>query len=125
MQEVAKLILVSSLADVPHALLGLSISEIIGDLCEPNKDITNIKKSLEEFKVKAWYLDTDRDGRVFFKNTKNMIAEMCSLVEGYSNEEAKKELRKFLKDRFTPSINDCYQQLEIFPAIDEIQLSVL
>lgn len=123
-QEVAKLILVSSLADVPHALLGLSISEIIGDLCEPNKDITNIKKSLEEFKVKAWYLDTDRDGRVFFKNTKNMIAEMCSLVEGYSNEEAKKELRKFLKDRFTPSINDCYQQLEIFPAIDEIQLSV-
>ena len=123
-QEVAKLILVSSLADVPHALLGLSVSEIIGDLCEPNKDITNIKKSLEEFKVKAWYLDTDRDGRVFFKNTKNMIAEMCSLVEGYSNEEAKKELRKFLKDRFTPSIKDCYQQLEIFPAIDEIQLSV-
>lgn len=123
-QEVAKLILVSSLADVPHALLGLSISEIIGDLCEPNKDVTNIKKSLEEFKVKAWYLDTDRDGRVFFKNTKNMIAEMCSLVEGYSNEEAKKELRKFLKDRFTPSIKDCYQQLEIFPAIDEIQLSV-
>ena len=46
-QEVAKLILVSSLADVPHALLGLSISEIIGDLCEPNKDINNIKKSLE------------------------------------------------------------------------------
>ena len=69
-------------------------------------------------------MDTDRDGRVFFKNTKNMIAEMCSLVEGYSNEEAKKELRKFLKDRFTPSIKDCYQQLAIFPAIDEIQLSV-
>lgn len=123
-QEVAKLILVASLADVHHALLGLSVSEIIGDLCEPNKDITNIKKSLEEFKVKAWYLDTDRDGRVFFKNTKNMIAEMCSLVESYSNEEAKKELRKFLKDRFTPSIKDCYQQLEIFPAIDEIQLSL-
>ncbi|MDM0891911.1 FN3 associated domain-containing protein [Clostridium perfringens] len=122
-QEIAKLILVSSLADIPHALLGLSISEIIGNLCEPSKDITNVKKSLEEFKVKAWYLECDKDGRIFFKNTKNMIAEMCSLVEGYSNEEAKKELRKILKDLFEPSIKDCYQQLEVFPAIDEIELS--
>ncbi|MDU2828671.1 MAG: DUF499 domain-containing protein, partial [Clostridium perfringens] len=62
-QEIAKLILVSSLADIPHALLGLSISEIIGNLCEPSKDITNVKKSLEEFKVKAWYLECDKDGR--------------------------------------------------------------
>lgn len=123
-QEVSKLILVASLADVPHALLGLSLSEIIGDLCEPNKDITGIKKALDEFKMKAWYLDQDKDGRVFFKNTKNMIAEMHSLVDGYNNESAKKELKKFLKERFEPSIKDCYQELEVFPAIDEINLYV-
>lgn len=123
-QDVAKLILVASLADVPHALLGLSLSEIIGDLCEPNKDITGIKKALEEFEMKAWYLDHDKDGRVFFKNTKNMIAEMHSLVESYSNEQAKKELKKFLKERFEPSIKDCYQEIQVFPGIDEINLSV-
>lgn len=123
-QDVAKLILVASLADVPHALLGLSILEIIGDLCEPHKDITGIKKALEEFEMKAWYLDRDKDGRVFFKNTKNMIAEMYSLVDSYSNEQAKKELKKFLKERFEPSIKDCYQELQVFPAIDEINLSV-
>lgn len=123
-EDVAKLILVASLSDVPHALLGLSLSEIIGDLCEPNKDITGIKKALEEFEMKAWYLDHDKDGRVFFKNTKNMIAEMYSLVESYSNEQAKKELKKFLKEKFEPSIKDCYQELQVFPAIDEINLSV-
>ncbi|MBF8982611.1 DUF499 domain-containing protein [Lutibacter sp. B2] len=123
-KDVAKLILVASLADVPHALLGLSLSEIIGDLCEPDKDITGIKKALEEFEMKAWYLDHDKDGRVFFKNTKNMIAEMYSLVDSYSNEKAKKELKKFLKEKFEPSIKDCYQELQVFPAIDEINLSV-
>lgn len=124
-QDVSKLILVASLADVPHALLGLSLSEIIGDLCEPNKDITGIKKSLEEFEMKAWYLDHDKDGRVFFKNTKNMIAEMYSLVDSYTNEQAKKDLKKFLEDRFKPSkYNDCYQELLVFPAIDEINLSM-
>lgn len=123
-QDVGKLILVASLSDVPHALLGLSLSEIIGDLCEPKKDITGIKKALEEFEMKAWYIDHDKDGRVFFKNTKNMIAEMHSLVDSYSNEQAKKELKKFLKERFEPSINDCYQELQVFPAIDEINLSI-
>lgn len=123
-QDVAKLILVASLADVPHALLGLSLSEIISDLCEPGKDITGIKKALEEFEMKAWYLDHDKDGRVFFKNTKNMIAEMFSLVDSYSNEVAKKELKAFLKERFEPSIKDCYQELQVFPAIDEINLSI-
>ncbi|MBZ9623251.1 DUF499 domain-containing protein [Clostridium sp. FP2] len=123
-EDVAKLILVTSLADVPHALLGLSISEIIEDLCEPNKDITGIKKALEEFEMKSWYLDHDKEGRVFFKNTKNMIAEMYSLVDSYSNEQAKKELKKFLRERFEPSIKDCYQELQVFPSIDEINLSV-
>lgn len=122
-EDVAKLVLVASLADVPNALLGLSLSEIIGDLCEPNKDITNIKKSLDEFKMKAWYLDQDKDGRVFFKNTKNMIAEMHSLVESYSNEVSKKELKKFLTNSFKPNLKDCYQELLVFPAIDEINLS--
>lgn len=122
-QDLSKLILVASLADVPHALLGLSISDTIGYLCEPNKDITGIKKVLDEFKMKAWYLDQDKEGRLFFKNTKNMIAEMHSLVESYDNEQAKKELRTFLEQRFKPTVQDCYQVVQVFPAVDDIQLT--
>ena len=76
MQELAKLVLVSSLADIPNALLGLSLQETIGYLCEPGKDITRVKRALDEFVMRAWYLFTDRDGRIFFKNTKNLIAEL-------------------------------------------------
>ena len=49
MQELAKLILVASLADIPNALLGLSLQETIGYLCEPGKDITRVKRALDEF----------------------------------------------------------------------------
>jgi len=123
MQDLAKLILVSSLADFPDAVLGLSIQETVGFLCEPGKDITRIKHALDEFIMRAWYLFTDRDGRVFFKNTKNLIAELNSLVESYNNESAKKELKIFLKEKFKPEIGDCYQEVLIFPAVDEINLS--
>lgn len=122
-QDVSKLILVASLADVPHALLGLSMSDTIGYLCAPNKDITGIKKALDELRMKAWYLDQDKDGRIYFKNTKNMIAELHSLVESYDNEHAKKELRTFLEQRFKPVVLDCYQAIQVFPAVDDIQLS--
>lgn len=123
MQDLAKLILVSSLADIPNALLGLSLQETIGYLCEPGKDITRVKRALDEFIMRAWYLFTDRDGKIFFKNTKNLIAEMNSLVDSYDNESAKKELKAFLGEKFKPTIKDCYQEVLVFPAVDEIRLS--
>ena len=123
MQDLAKLILVSSLADIPNALLGLSLQETIGYLCEPGKDITRVKRALDEFIMRAWYLFTDRDGKIFFKNTKNLIAELNSLVDSYDNESAKKELKTFLGQKFDPTIKDCYQEVLVFPAVDEIRLS--
>jgi len=59
-------------------------------MCEPNKDITRVKKALDEFIMKSWYLYSDRDGRLFFKNTKNMIAELNSLVDAGTKVETGK-----------------------------------
>jgi hypothetical protein len=52
-----------------------------------------------------------------------MVAEMNTLVESYSNESAKKELRKFLEENFK-STNRCYDLLYVLPAIDEISLDM-
>ena len=68
-------------------------------------------------------MDQDKDGRLFFKNTKNLIAEMHSLIDSYSNEQAKQDLKKFLKEKFSPLRNDCYQSIQVFPAIDEINVT--
>lgn len=124
-QDVSKLILVASLADVPNALLGLTLQEIIGNLCEPGKDIAGLKKGLDEFQMKAWYLEHDKEGKLYFKNTKNMIAELHSLVESYDNEGVKSTtLKAFLEEKFKPTVLDCYQNVHIFPAVDDIHLSV-
>jgi hypothetical protein len=124
-QDVSKLILVASLADIPNALLGLTLQEIIGNLCEPGRDITELKRGLDEFQMKAWYLEHDKEGKLFFKNTKNIIAELHSLVESYDNESVKSTtLKKFLEEKFKPTVLDCYQNMLIFPAVDEIDLSV-
>ena len=120
--QVAKLLLVASLADVPNALLGLTQHELVGYLVEPGKDITNYRNAFEEFLSQAWYVHPDKDGRLHFQNVRNLIAELNSLIDGYDEESAKIEIRKFLEDRFKPVLNDCYHKVIVFPPIDQIKL---
>lgn len=123
-QNASKLLLMSSLNETTHGLQGLSESETLGYLCEPGIDLNVYKKALEEIVSQCWYLKMDNRGRYYFQNTKNMVAEMNTLVDSYSNESAKKELRKFLNDNFQPSIRNCYELLYTLPAIDEISLDM-
>jgi len=121
-QDMAKLILVSSLADIPNALLGLSLPELIGYLCEPGRDISEAKDRLNELKGKAWYLHIDRDSKLHFKHVKNINAEINSLKDSYDSESARKQVREFLSELFKPISRDCYQKVLVFPGIDEIEL---
>jgi len=123
-QDTAKLLLMSSLSEAAHGLMGLNESEILGFLCEPDVELNQYKKALEELKTLSWYMKTDNMGRLYFQNTKNMIAEMNTLIESYGNEVAKKGLRKFLEENFKPTDKKCYEQLYVLPAIDEIQLDM-
>lgn len=123
-QNVAKLLFMSSLDSSMHGILGLTDSEALGYLCEPNVDLNEYKKALDELKTQCWYLKLDNRGRHYFQEKKNMVAEMNTLVESYSNEQAKKDLRKFLQDNFAPKIKNCYEKLYVLPAIDEIEISV-
>jgi predicted AAA+ superfamily ATPase len=95
-QNVAKLLLISSLNETPNGVMGLTESDVLGFLCKPGVDLNSFKKSLDEIVSQCWYLKTDNRGRFYFQNTKNMVAEMNTLVDSYSDESAKKELRKFL-----------------------------
>ena len=120
--QVAKLLLVASLADVPNALLGLTQHDLVGYLVEPGKDITSYRKAIEEFMGQAWYVHSDKDGRLHFQDVRNLIAELNSLVDSYDGESARLEIKKYLEDKFKTVVADCYQNVIVFPAVDEIRL---
>jgi hypothetical protein len=121
--DTAKLLLVSSLANVQNAVLGLSIPELIAYLCEPGRDLSRLKTEvLERFSTAAWYLHSTRDGKLFFKNIQNLNAKLESLVKTYILEQALKELRERLEDLFKPANGWGYQRVKILPAMDEIEI---
>ena len=121
-RDASKLILVSSLANIPNAVLGLTLSEIISYLCAPGRDLTKTKEILGTLSTKAWYLHANREGKLFFRNVQNLVAKLKTTAESYNRESQLKELRTRLSDMFAPALKDCYQDVLVFPPVDEIAI---
>jgi len=122
-RDVCRLLLMSSLANVPNAVIGLPIPTLIAYLAEPGRDVAKLKTEvLEKLATAAWYMHSDRDGKLYFKNVQNLNAKLESLVRTYLPEQAVKELRTRLEELFKPVTGWCYQNVLALPAIDEIEL---
>ena len=108
----------------PNAVLGLSIPEIVGYLCAPGRNLVKLKGDvLEKLATAAWYLHSNRDGKLFFRNVENLNAKLESLAKAYVREQSLKELRQRLTDLFKPVNGWCYQEVLPLPAIDEINIA--
>ena len=122
-RDVCRLIFMASLANVPNSVLGLSIPEIVGYLCARGRNLVKLKGDvLEKLATAAWYLHSNRDGKLFFRNVENLTAKLESLAKAYVREQSLKELRQRLSDLFKPVNGWCYQEVLPLPAIDEIDL---
>lgn len=122
-QDACRLLLLASLANVPNAVLGLSIPELVGYLAAPGRDLSRLKSDvLEKLATAAWYLHSNRDGKLYFRNVQNLNAKLESLVRTYVPEQAVKELRTRLEEMFSPVNGWCYQRVLALPAIDDIEL---
>lgn len=122
-RDACRLLLMSSLANVPNAVVGLPIPTLVAYLAEPGRDIARLKTEvLEKLSTAAWYLHSDHDGKLYFKNVENLNAKLESLVRAYLPEQAVKELRARLEESFKPVTGWCYQRVLPLPAMDEIEL---
>jgi hypothetical protein len=123
-RDAAALLLMASLANVPKAVKGLTRSEVISLLCTPNRDVSRIEKEvLKPFYTSAWYLHTDTDGRLLFKDVKNINAQLKTTAESYGRDSRLVELRDFLEGLFEPTVKDVYQRVQALPAVDDIDVS--
>ncbi|MPZ42202.1 MAG: DUF499 domain-containing protein [Betaproteobacteria bacterium] len=122
--DVARLLLVSSLANIPGATRGLAIPEIIANLCAPGRDVSKLKNEvIGRFLTAAWYLHTTGEGRLFFRNVQNLVARLKTTADAYLRDQSIRELKGQLSEMFKPEAGWCYQRLEVLPPIDELDIT--
>jgi hypothetical protein len=121
--DICNLLLVSSLSNIENPVLGLTAPEIMTNIAAPGRNITAIPDTIGTLESQlCWYLHKGNDGRIYFKNTENLVARLRSLSESYSREAALKEVKEYLQTIFAPENKDCYQEVSIFPAVDDINV---
>lgn len=122
-QDVMKLVLMASLANVPNAVKGLTVPEIISYLCAPGRGVARLQnEAVARLATAAWYLHSTNDGRLHVRNVQNLIARVTTTAGAYLRDQATGELRTRLKEMFEPEEGDCYQRLQPLPAIDDIDI---
>ena len=121
--RMAKMLLISSLSTAMQGTLGLTENDVCGFAAEPGTDFNIIQEVIGKLKNDCWYIKSDNRGLIYYQDTKNMVAEMNTLMQSYTQENARKELKKILADNFQPGLKSCYQKVFVFPAVDEITLS--
>lgn len=121
-QNLARLIFMSSLNEVKLGINGLNTSEIYGYLCEPHTDLGQYKRVMEELTTQFWYLKMDAQGRYYFQNTKNMVAQINTYIESYGRDRAKESLIRRLETMFKPITRECYEKLYVMPALDKVSI---
>jgi cation transport regulator ChaB len=121
-QDIAKLIFLSSLSTATNPVLGLSRSEILGDLAAPERDVVKLRGVFDRLQSDAWYLHVSRDGKLFFKNVENLKAKVATYARNKLREQREKELRDRLNDMFKVTTRAAYQKIQALPALDQVQL---
>ena len=122
-RDVMRLLLIASLANVPNAVKGLTVPEIVAHLCAPGRDVSKLKNEVvARLVTAAWYLHTTNDGRLHLRNVQNLIARVTTTAGAYVRDQATKELKERLTEIFEPTEGACYQRLQPLPAVDEIDV---
>jgi hypothetical protein len=104
-------------------MLQLTDSELLRDLAAPERDLRTIPQEvIGGLGGEAWYLHSGHAGRLFFRDTQNVVAKLRTYASGYAPDLVRQELRRRLTEAFQPRLGDCYQKLMVLPPLDEIDL---
>lgn len=122
-QDAACLLFLSSLSQAVNPILGLDRSEVAAYLAHPGRDLNTLRQAIDQLQTQAWYLHATRDGKLFFKDTENLVAKMETYTKGQLKEKRESELRARLNVMFDPKRKDCYQEVRALPALDQVQLT--
>lgn len=120
--KTAKLLYMSSLSLVQGATKGLRRNELFAYLAAPEADIASLNsKVLPDLRERSWYLHSDKNGSLLYKDIQNVSAKISTYRKTYNQEAIRKGIRSQLKSLFAPNIKDVYQEIYVLPAVDEIQ----
>lgn len=120
-KKVGTLLLTASLSTAVNSVKGLTESEMLECLIDPNHQGSNYRVAFSELLKSAWYLHQTQEGRNYFSHQENLTKKL----QGYADKAPKNMvdglIRQRLEEMYRPVTKEAYEKVFPLPEIDEAE----
>ncbi len=118
-KQVGALLLTASLSTAVNSVKGLSESEMLECLIDPNNQAGEFKKAFQALDKTAWYLHQTQEGRSYFDHQENLTKKLQGYAEKAPQNKVDELIRHRLLEMYAPTTKEAYEKVLPLPEMDE------
>ena len=118
-KQVGTLLLTASLSTAVNSVKGLTESEMLECLIDPNRQGSDFRTAFIELQKSAWYLHQTQEGRTYFSHQENLTKKLQGYADKAPQNKVDELIRKRLEEMYQPVSKEAYEKILPLPEMDE------
>lgn len=120
-KQVGTLLLTASLSTAVNSVKGLSESEMLQCLIDPNHQASDFRSAFNELHKSAWYLHQTQEGRSYFDHQENLTKKLQGYADKAPQNRVDDLIRHRLDEMYKPTTKEAYDKVLPLPEMDEAE----
>ena len=120
-EQVGTLLLTASLSTAVNSVKGLTESEMLECLIDPNHQASDYLTAFNELQKSAWYLHQTQDGRNYFSHQENLTKKLQGYADKAPQNKVDELIRHRLEEMYKPTTKEAYEKVLPLPEMDDAE----
>ncbi len=120
-KQVGTLLLTASLSTAVNSVKGLTESEMLECLIDPNHKGSDYRSALTELQNSAWYLHQTQEGRTYFSHQENLTKKLQGYADKAPQNRVDELIRHRLEEMYRPVTKEAYETVLPLPEMDDAE----
>jgi hypothetical protein len=120
-KQAGTLLLTASLSTAVHSIKGLTESEMLECLIDPNHQASNYQNAFIELQKSAWYMHQSQEGRNYFSHQENLTKKLQGYAEKAPQNKVDDLIRHRLEEMYNPTTKEAYEKVLPLPDISDAE----
>lgn len=123
-KQVGTLLFTASLSTAVNSVKGLSDSEMLECLIDPNHQASDFRAAFTELHKTAWYLHETQEGRSYFDHQENLTKKLQGYAERAPQNKVDELIRHRLDEMYKPTTKEAYDRVLPLPEMDDAEAAI-
>ena len=120
-KQAGTLLLTASLSTAVNSIKGLSESEMLECLIDPNQQASDYRNAFDELQKSAWYLHQTQEGRNYFDHQENLTKKLQGYADKAPQNKVDDLIRFRLNEMYKPTTREAFEKVLPLPEMDEAE----